>query len=106
MLVLDQEQEARLVGLEPRRIPSEIAAGDGDLNQLDAGVGRRRGFEALELLARLLGRRPGWKRYRTDQLLRVAKIEEVLGHQGRGDSAHGEGEEQHRCQHDGRLGQA
>ena len=106
MLVLDQEQQACLVGLEPRRIPAEIAARDGDLNQLDARIGRCRGLEAPELLARLLGGRPSWKRYRTDQLLRVAKIEEVLRHQGRGDSANGEGEEQQRCQDDGRLGQA
>src|SRR5438132_12133071 len=93
VLVLDQEEQARLVGLKASGIPAEIAARDGDLNQLDARIGRCRRLEALELLARLLGRRPRWKRDRPDQLLRVAKIEEVLGHEWRGDGAYGEREQ-------------
>src|SRR5205807_8508294 len=90
VLVLDQEEQSRLVGLKAGGIPAEIAARDGDLNQLDTRIGRCRRLEAPELLARLLGRRPRWKRDRPDQLLRVAKIEEVLGHEWRGDGAYGE----------------
>jgi hypothetical protein len=104
-LVFDQQQQARLVGLEAGGIAAVITAGDRHLDQLDARIGGRRRLEALELPAGLLRGRPSWKRYSTHQLLAAAEIEEVLGNQGRGNRADRQGKEQKRRQHHDRLGQ-